>query len=147
MTIGAGERVSLSYSLSGDDDVTFKSSDKNIAKVSNTGVVTGQKAGKTTVVLKTSTGGSCTVTITVKKAPSKVSASVSKSTIKKGKKAKIQVKLPSGSASYLITYQSSNKKIATVSKSGVVTAKKKGTVKITITTFNQKKAVIKLKIK
>lgn len=146
MTIGKGERVSLSYSLSDDDDVSFISKNTGIAKVNNAGVVTGTGTGKTKITLKTSTGGSCSVTINVKNAPKKVTVSATKKKIKKGKKLKLQVKLPAGSASYQLTYQSSNKKIAAVSKKGVVTAKKKGTVKITVTTFNGKRAVIKLKV-
>lgn len=145
-TIGKGERVYLSYSLSGDDDVFFQSLNLATAKVNNAGVVTGTGTGKTKIALSTSTGGTSFINITVKKAPNKVNVSVKKTTMKKGQKQKLQVKLPSGSASYQITYQSSNKKIATISKTGVITAKKKGTVKFTVTTFNQKKKTIKIKV-
>ena len=44
------------------------------------------------------------------------------------------------------TWKSSNKAVATVSKKGVVKAKKPGTVKITVTTENGKKATIKITI-
>ena len=42
--------------------------------------------------------------------------------------------------------QSSNKKIAAITSKGVVTAKKKGTAKITIKTTNGKKKIIKVKV-
>ncbi|MBR1741937.1 MAG: Ig-like domain-containing protein, partial [Lachnospiraceae bacterium] len=147
LTIGKGEKVSLSYRLSGDAEVSFHSSNTNVAKVSEKGVVTGKGTGKAKITLTTSTGNKGSVTITVKKAPKKVQLSVSKKTLKKGKTMKLKVKLPSGSASYKITWQSSKKKIAAVSKKGVITAKKKGTVKITVTTFNKKKATVTIQVK
>ena len=63
--------------------------------------------------------------------------------LKKGKSKTIKVTLPTGfkkvtkysgnPADVKITYKSGNKKIATVSSSGKVTGKKKGTAKITVT--------------
>ena len=46
---------------------------------------------------------------------------------------------PKNATNQKITWKSSNKKIATVSSKGVVTGKKKGTVKITVTTADGKK--------
>jgi len=46
----------------------------------------------------------------------------------------------------MLTWSSGNKKIATVSKTGLVNAKKKGTVTITVKTANNKKAKIKIKV-
>ena len=45
-----------------------------------------------------------------------------------------------------LTWSSGNKRIATVSKTGLVKAKKKGTVTITVRTANKKKAKIKIKV-
>ena len=58
----------------------------------------------------------------------------------------IKVKLPKNTASCKITYKTSNKKVATVSASGKVTAKKKGKATITVTTFNKKKATLKIAV-
>lgn len=60
---------------------------------------------------------------------------------------KIKVKVSPKKASKKVTYKSSNKKVATVSKKGKVTAKKKGTVKITVTSKSNKKLKKKIKIK
>ena len=146
-TIGAGERVTLSCTLSDVDQLTFSSSNKLIATVGNTGIITGIAPGTVDILLETASGGTAKVTVVVKKAPSKVTASVSKKTMKKGKTQKVKVKLPSGSASYRITYKSSKKSVATISKKGVIKAKKKGTAKITVTTFNNKKYTFKIKVK
>lgn len=90
---------------------------------------------------------------TVTKTPAAKSVSVKASglkknvlTIAKGKKVKLKVTVSPVKASQKVTYKSSNKKIASVSSKGVVTAKKKGTAKITVKTTNGKKKVIKVKV-
>ena len=55
--------------------------------------------------------------------------------------------LPKNTASYKITFTSSNKKVAVVSKGGTIRAVKKGTATITVKTFNKKKATIKIVVK
>ncbi|MCD7825234.1 MAG: Ig-like domain-containing protein [Clostridiaceae bacterium] len=52
----------------------------------------------------------------------------------------MKTKLSSGSASRVITFSSSKKKVASVTSSGKVTAKKKGKTTITVKTYNRKKA-------
>lgn len=106
--------------------VTFKSSNKKVATVNSKGVITGKKAGKAVITVKV---GKYTKKLTVKvKKPSfkLVKSSVK---LKKGKKTTIRVKAAPVSK---VTYKTSNKKVATVNSKGVVTAKKKGTAKITV---------------
>ena len=67
--------------------------------------------------------------------------------LKKGKKAKIKVKLVPAKATEKVTFKTSNKKVAKVTKSGVVKAVKKGKCKITVKTASGKKAVIKVTVK
>ena len=67
-------------------------------------------------------------------------------TIVKSKKVKLKVTVSPAKANQKVTYKSSNKKIAAITSKGVVTAKKKGTAKITIKTTNGKKKVIKVKV-
>jgi uncharacterized protein YjdB len=57
------------------------------------------------------------------------------------------VKLPSGSASYQITYRSSNTKVAKTDNTGKVYARRKGTATITVRTFNKKKATLRLTVR
>lgn len=106
--------------------VTFKSSNKKVATINSKGVITGKKAGKAVITVKV---GKYTKKLTVKvKKPSfkLVKSSVK---LKKGKKTTIRVKAAPVSK---VTYKTSNKKVATVNSKGVVTAKKKGTAKITV---------------
>lgn len=86
-----------------------------------------------------------------------------KTTIKKGKTTSISVSLPSclemttkldtelsfAKGAVVVDYKSSDKSVATVDKQGKITAKKKGTVVVTatITLYNGKKKVVKMKVK
>lgn len=82
----------------------------------------------------------------------KVSAPYAKKAyVAKGKSIKLSTVVtvkPNKSANKKVTYKSSNKKIATVSSKGVVTGKKAGTTKITVTskTNKKKKTTIKVKV-
>lgn len=67
--------------------------------------------------------------------------------LKKGKKVKLKVKLKPANATEKVTFKSSNKKVAKVTKNGVVKAVKKGKCKITVKTASGKKAVVKVTVK
>lgn len=106
--------------------VTFKSSNKKVATVNSKGVITGKKAGKAVITVKV---GKYTKKLTVKVKKPSFKLVKSSAKLKKGKKTTIKVKAAPVSK---VTYKTSNKKVATVNSKGVVTAKKKGTAKITI---------------
>lgn len=70
-TVIAGKTYKIKYTVSPvatTDKVSFKSSDKTIAKVSSTGKITGVSEGTATITVKTSSGIKKTFTVTVKKA-------------------------------------------------------------------------------
>ena len=71
----------------------------------------------------------------------------SKIKLKVKKTKKIKVTLPKNTASYKISFKSSNKKIVKVDSKGKVKALKKGKAKITVKTFNGKKKTIKVTVK
>ena len=106
--------------------VTFKSSNKKVATVNSKGVITGKKAGKAVITVKV---GKYTKKLTVKVKKPSFKLVKSSAKLKKGKKTTIKVKAAPVSK---VTYKTSNKKVATVNSKGVVTAKKKGTAKITV---------------
>lgn len=112
--------------------------------------ITGKKAGTAYVIITGSRGGTAKVKVKVqnKKVTTKsLSLEKKKITLKAGKKCTLKVVRNPLSATDKITFSSSNKKIARVDAKGVVTAKKKGTVKITVKTGNGKKAVCTIKVK
>ena len=120
--------------------VTFKSSNKKVATVNSKGVITGKKAGKAVITVKV---GKYTKKLTVKVKKPSFKLVKSSAKLKKGKKTTIKVKAAPVSK---VTYKTSNKKVATVNSKGVVTAKKKG--KVTITVKSGKKTVkIKVTVK
>ena len=83
---------------------------------------------------------------TVKKTTKKIKLNRKKLTLKKGKTFKLKVTLTPKDSKDKIVYRTSNRKIATVSKTGKIKAKKKGKVKITVIS-GKKKAVCTVKVK
>ena len=112
------------YGVSGT--AKFKSSNTKVATVNSKGVITGKKAGTTKITV---TVGKYKEVLTVKVKKPSFSLVKSSANLKKGKKVTIKVKAAPASK---VTYKSSNTKVATVNSKGVVTAKKKGTAKITV---------------
>ena len=80
------------------------------------------------------------LTTTVEAASRKVSLKVSNKKAYVGKTTKISAKATKGAK---LSYKTSNKKIATVNSKGVITGKKAGTVKITITAKKSKYKTVK----
>lgn len=81
------------------------------------------------------------------KKPKKIYLKATSTTVDIKGKVKVSVyKVKPSKASKSVKWKTSNKKVATVSKSGYVTGKKKGTVKITATSKKNKKAKKTIKI-
>lgn len=122
----------------------WKSSNKKVAVVSKNGKVTGKKKG--TAVIKAKAGKKtlkCKVIVRAKapakaqtksptktqaNTPTKVKLNKTKISLDIGKTKKFQLKVKGTSKK--ATWKSDNKKVATVSQTGMVTAKKKGTAVI-----------------
>lgn len=106
--------------------ITWSSSDKSIATVSSTGVVTGKNVGKVTITAKNK-DAKATYVVTVRKPT--ITLSDSKITLKEGKTKKLvaTVKGPSQK----VEWSSSNPSVATVDQNGKVTAVKGGKATIT----------------
>jgi len=145
VTLGVGETASLTASVQNiqDKTVTYTSSNSAVATVNNSGKITAKKAGSARITAALASGKSVSATVTVKKAPSKITVTPARQkTIKKSKSFRIRVSLPSNSYSSHITYTSSKPSIAKVTASGKVTGKKKGKSVITVKTHNGKTAKI-----
>lgn len=132
----------------GDSIVSCVSSKPKVATVDNSGKVVGKSAGKTNVTITLASGVFDTVTIVVQK--KKVAASgisnVSKSLkLKRGEKYTLAPVISPITTADKVSYSSSNKKVVTVSKKGVITAKKSGTAKITVKA-GKKKVTVKVTV-
>ncbi len=122
-------KVTLKASLKDlTGNVVYTSSNAKVAAVNKTTGVVTAKAKGTAVITATCGDYTAICTVTVKTPTLKLAKT--SASIKVGKKTTIKATAtPTGT----VKYTSSNKKIATVSSKGVVTGKKKGTAKITVT--------------
>lgn len=148
ITIGQGEKVTLKATVkpAGVSQAVEWTTSKNSIVTVKDGKITGKKPGKSVITAKTANGKLTRCTVTVKKKPGKITLKAKKKNLKKGKTYRIKVKFPKNTYSYKLTYTSNKKKIASVSKTGVVKAKKKGTAVITVKTYNGKKAKVTIKV-
>ena len=129
----------------GDRVVSWTSSNPKILTVSKNGKLkAGKKTGKVTVTVRLASGLTKQVRITVQKKTvktTKISLSPAKITLKKGKKQTLKPVITPITSQQKTTYSSNNKKVVSVNSKGQITAKKKGTAKITIRSGNKKKVV------
>jgi len=144
LNLGGGETKKLTATVSpsnaADKSVTWTSSDTNVATVDKSGNVTAVSNGTATVTAKTSNGysASCTVRVSVAVSGVKVDSEIS---LKPGETKKLTATVsPSNAADKSVTWTSSDTNVATVDKSGNVTAVKSGTATITVKTANGKTA-------
>ena len=108
--------------------VLWTSSNKRIATVEN-GVVIGLRKGTVKITAKTTDGSklSAQCVVTVKQAVNSIKLNKNLITNEKGSKVTLKARvLPTKASNRTVKWQSSNKKIATVSNKGVVTVKGKG---------------------
>ncbi|MBO5488464.1 MAG: Ig-like domain-containing protein, partial [Eubacterium sp.] len=131
------------------DKVTYTSNKTSVATVSTTGVITAKKPGTAKITAKTTSGKATTMTVVVLKKKvkaKKVKVKAAKS-VKKGKTIQLKVTLSPSKSTDTISFKSSKKSVATVDAYGLVKAKKKGTVKITVKASSGKKKVVTIKVK
>ena len=130
----------------GDSVTSYKSSNTKIFTVdSKKGIITaGKKTGSAKLTITLKSGTKKTVTVKVQKTVVKtteITGLQTKVTMKKGAKLTLKPSRTPITSTQNFTYKTSNKKVATVSSKGVITAKKKGTVKITVKSGNVTKKV------
>ena len=129
--------------------LTWKSAKARVASVSETGLVTAKAVGTAKITVQTANKKKASVTVKVVNpyAPTKVRiAEGSVVTLKKGETIQLNTLLTPNTAVTAFTWSSSKKKVATVSATGLVTAVKKGTARITVKTDNGKRARITIKV-
>lgn len=149
LNLTKGDVVQLA--VNGRTIKSCKSSKRKVAGVSKAGVLTAKKQGKTKVTVNLKGKGRKKITVTVKVTdptlPTKVSITNGKTvTVGKGQSVQLNTVLTPNTAWSGLKWKSSKRKIATVNGNGVVTAKKLGKTKITVTTRNGKKASVTVKV-
>ena len=124
--------------LSADTEsvVKYTSDNEKVAAVDENGRVTAKKAG-TALITASADGYQSTCRIVVKKPTFKVAKKMIK--VKKGKKARIIVKVRPTTK---VVFASANKKIAAVTKKGMLKGMKKGRTKIKVKCYGITKTVI-----
>ena len=142
--------VKVSGLAKGDFVQSWKSSRPSVAGVSPKGKITAKKkSGSAEISAYLASGKVLTVTVIVQKKAVKTTAlrDVPKRlTLRRGRTVKLQPTRIPVTSKEKITYKSANTRIAKVSKKGVITGKKAGTVKITVRS-GRKKAVVTVKVK
>ena len=163
-TVLTGKKVTLKVKVSPTNaynkSMYWKSSNTKIAKVTQTGVVTGVKKGTAVVSATTKDGSKKTVkcTVTVNQAVTKITLnSTSVKLAKKGSTANVTATVsPKTAYNKNLAVKSSSKKVVKVNKSTIasgkavkLTAVKKGSAKVTFTAKDgsKKSAVCKVTVK
>ena len=121
--------------------VKWTSSNTKVATVSSTGKVTAKGPGTATITVKTVTGAfakTCKITVTQPVKSVKLNKTIL--ILKKGQTYKLKATIsPVNASNKKVTWKSSNTKILTVSSTGLVKAKAKGTAYVTVITSDGKK--------
>jgi len=116
--------------------LSWKSSNTKVATVSSSGKVTAKGKGSCTITAtaKDGSGKKATCKVTVGQPVTRVTLNKTGITLKKGKTYTLKATVsPSNATNKGLSWKSSNTKVATVSSSGKVTAKGKGSCSITAT--------------
>ena len=138
LEITTGETAQLKATVSPDNasdkSVEWTSSDASVATVDGTGKVTAVKAGTATITVKTKDGGktaTCSVTVNPIAVES-VTVEPAKAEIVEGNTVQLKATVSPASANQEVEWSTSDSGIATVDANGLVTAKKPGTVYISV---------------
>lgn len=130
-----GKKI-IHLSANTESVVKYTSDNEKVAVVDENGLVTAKKAG-TALITASADGYQSTCRIVVKKPTFKVAKKMIK--VKKGKKARIIVKVRPTTK---VVFASANKKIAAVTKKGMLKGMKKGRTKIKVKCYGITKTVI-----
>lgn len=143
-------KVTVSGLAKGDSVASWKSSNPKIVTVNNAGKITAKnKTGSAVLTVTLKSGKQATVKVKVQKTEvktTKISGLSKNITLKVKEKATLKPILSPITSVQKLTYKTSNKKVAAVSKKGVITAKKAGKAKITVQA-GTKKFVVTVTVK
>ena len=142
--LGVGESVCLS--LAGKTVSSTISENEQIVKVEGADRIRAVGIGSVLLLITDTTGEQYSFQVVVKQAPTKLVVKCKK-VIRKGNNSTLKVSFKNNAYSNQLKYTSSNKKVLTVSKKGVLHAKKAGVALITVKAYNGKKVKIKIRVR
>jgi len=123
--------------------ITYSVLNKKKVKLSD-GIITGLKAGKTTLKARTYNGLTTKCVIEVVEAPTEVKLPWKELDIGVNESRRLEPDV--GSSASTFTYSSSNTKVVKVDRDGTITGIKNGTATITVKTYNDKKFKLKVHV-
>ncbi len=128
-------------------NLSFISSKKSVATVDKKGVIKAKKAGTAKITVKglkgEAKGAKQIITVYVaKKSVKNVTLNETKKTLQIGQTFSLKPTVNPATAANVVTFKSSKSSVASVNKNGKITAIRKGTAKITVSTIDGKKKVV-----
>ena len=125
--IGLKDKISLSPEFTPDTRaiLTWKTQNKRIATVDQSGKITGKRQGSTIITVQSQNGLTASIKVTVRKAPKSVSPLPASLTLGVGETGQLSARFPAGSAGSL-RFESLDASIAAVDAAGRVTGVKVG---------------------
>ena len=150
LVLGVGERFDLDSHLPsscGACNVTYSKNNSKAASVRKAGgLVTAKAVGTAKITVKTYNGKTAVCTVTVKKAPNRITMNTDKITLGLKDSFTLYADCPKGSSCSSLTFTSSNPKVVSVDKKGKITAKSYGKAVITALSYNGKKTSCKVTV-
>ena len=151
-TLAMGQSLRLSPSLapaSARATLTWKSSRPKVATVDASGLVIPQGEGRATITVTTHNKKKATIKVTVVDPYKPMGISIAQGkavTLAVGQQLWLSPALNPTTAQSALTWKSAKPAVAAVDAGGLVTALKKGKARITVTTYNRKKATITVNV-
>ena len=143
---------SFSYAYLEPESFNFSSSNNNVISVDANGNVTGKAAGSATITASHKMDSTCKATTTIEvtedtKPVTSISLDRTSLDLSVGNTATLTATvLPTDATDKTVTWSSSNTSIATVNRSGLVTAVGSGTATVTASTSNGKSATCTVRV-
>lgn len=124
----------------GDSVASYKVKSKKVATVTKDGKIVAKKKGTTKFVVTLASGKVIETTLKVqsgKVRTTKLAVSKTSVTLKVGKRSTIETTLTPLTSQESLSYKTSNKKVAAVTREGKIVAKGKGKATVTVTSGSQ----------
>lgn len=119
------------------ETVTWETSNSNVATVNSSGKVTAKEEGTAIIIAKSSKGLTAYCNLTVRQQATGLKLNYTKKTVTKGDSFKLKaVVTPVNASNQKVLFESSDTKVATITKEGVVKGIKGGMVVITATSVD-----------